>query len=39
MEGLAEVKAQLDSLTDALKSSSEQAGEMKALALSVAENG
>ena len=38
VEGLAEVKTQLDALTDALKGASERADEIRALALSVAQN-
>ncbi|GAB3243288.1 hypothetical protein [Kineosporia babensis] len=39
VQGLAEVKTQLDALTDLLKGAAERADEIKALALSVAENG
>ncbi|GAB3255010.1 hypothetical protein [Kineosporia babensis] len=38
IEGMAEVKSQLDALSELLQSASERADEIKALALSVAEN-
>ncbi|GAB3255139.1 hypothetical protein [Kineosporia babensis] len=39
VEGMSEVKTQLDALSDLLQGASQKAREIKALALSVAENG